>query len=66
MIVHVLIILLVVCIAFALAYYIINNVAPEPLRKWLNVLLYVVAGIILIMFLLSLDGVSLGSRPLLR
>ena len=51
--VAVLIYLLVFCLVFWLLYYIVNNLAPEPFRRVLNVVLLVVGVIALIFFLLD-------------
>jgi asparagine N-glycosylation enzyme membrane subunit Stt3 len=51
-----LIYLLVLCIVVALAYYIINSLLPEPIRKVATVILVVLATIVLIMLLLQLSS----------
>ena len=51
--VAVLIYLLVFCLVFWMLYYIVNNLAPEPFRRVLNVVLLVVGVIALIFFLLD-------------
>lgn len=48
--------LLVILLIFWLFYYLINNLAPEPFRKVLNVILIVLGVIVLCYFLLSLVG----------
>lgn len=48
--------LIVFLLIFWLFYYIVNNLAPEPFRRILNVVLIVVFVIVLCYFLLSLVG----------
>lgn len=48
--------LIVFLLIFWLFYYIINNLAPEPFRRILNVVLIVIFVIVLCYFLLSLVG----------
>lgn len=51
-----LIYLIIFCVVAWLAYYIVNNLAPEPFRRILNVVLVVVFVIVLCYFLLGLVG----------
>ena len=53
--------LIVICLVLWLAYYIINNLAPEPFRRVLNVILIVISVLVLIMFLLNYAGPMLAS-----
>lgn len=48
--------LIVFLLIFWLFYYIINNLAPEPFRKILNVVLIVIFILVLCYFLLGLVG----------
>lgn len=48
--------LIVFLLIFWLFYYIINNLAPEPFRRILNVVLIVIFVIVLCYFLLSMVG----------
>ncbi len=57
---------LILGIVFWGLYYIINNLAPEPVRRILNVVLVVVFVIVLVWFLLSLVGGAPTIHPLLR
>lgn len=52
----ILIYLIVLCLVAWLAYYIVNNLAPEPMRRILNVVLIVIFVIVICYFLLSLVG----------
>jgi len=54
--------LIIFLLIFWLFYYIINNLAPEPFRKILNVVLIVIFVIVLCYFLLGL----VGGAPSLR
>lgn len=51
-----LIYLIIFCVVAWLAYYIVNNLAPEPMRAILNVVLVVIFVLVLCYFLLSLVG----------
>lgn len=44
--------LLIIGIVLAVAYYIINNLFPEPMRKWAILVLVVLAAIFIIMYVL--------------
>lgn len=44
--------LLIIGIVLAVAYYIINSVFPEPMRKWALLVLIVLAAIFLITYIL--------------
>ena len=50
--VTILVYLLIVGIVLAVAYYIINSLFPEPMRKWAILLLVVLAAIFLIGYVL--------------
>lgn len=44
--------LLIIGIVLAVAYYIINSLFPEPMRKWAILVLVVLAAIFIIMYVL--------------
>ena len=44
--------LLILGIVLAVAYYIINSLFPEPMRKWAILVLIVVAAVLLITYVL--------------
>jgi predicted outer membrane lipoprotein len=52
--------LLIIGIVLAVAYYIINSLFPEPMRRWAILFLVVVAAIFVIYLLLGLVG---GGTP---
>ena len=54
--------LLVLLLIGWLFYYLINNIAPEPFRKVLNVVLVVIFVIVVCYFLLGLVGSGPGLR----
>ena len=60
--------LLCIGLLFWLAYYLVNNLAPEPSRKILNVVLVVIFVLALVVFLLEyaaplIGGLSSGVGP---
>ena len=59
----------VFCIMFSVAYYAVTRVLPEPMRPAGLVVLYIVAAILVCIFLLNLvgaGGLSVGNWPRLR
>lgn len=52
----ILIYLVIIGIVLAVAYYVINNLFPEPFRRWATVILVVVGAVLLIWLLLQLVG----------
>ena len=58
--------LVVACILFGVAYYVINNIAPEPMRRWLTVILLVIGAIVICYVLLGFVGSGGHIHHLLR
>lgn len=46
----------IACIVFAVLYWIVNQLIPEPFRRWIIIALVVIGAIVLIKILLQFAG----------